>query len=1062
MSRKKQFDLKGLFFASLLSAITACGGSGGGNNVDQNNNVVITDTTPDSFAFEVKTGVERSTEIESAEVLISGIDAAASVSITGGSYSIDNGEFSDQASTVNNSQSIKVRVISSELTTTTTTATITIGGVSADFSVTTNDPVPDDFSLSPQSMVQLNEEVTSAPISITGIDTPIAISVSGGSYQIDGGAFTDQAGTISNNQSVVVKSVASDQYSTVTTATLTVGTLSADFTVTTNELNYYYFAGSTPTSGTELWKSDGTEAGTTMVKEINVIGHSDPEHFTEVGTTVFFTAKSYTSGVELWKSDANGVALVKDIYPEGDSHPKNLVAGDNVLYFTANDSTTNNSLWKSDGTSSGTIKVTTESNVSDLTIMPDGSLYYVISDQLYRYDGTNQTVISPTPAISSVARLTAVGNKLYFSAVSSATGNELWASDGTNAGTQLVKDLSAGTSSFFGNYNKLFNVKGKLVFSDSNYHSNLYVSDGTEAGTVQLMSDDATPVAIRAYNHNNIRQADNSDVYFINYSGYHIWQTDGSSVGTKEFDSSNILVDIYEVQQTADEKTVISTRRGLWVSSTSEKLRLTTTQTSFVTLGDSIIYKEDNELKLSDGLMVGESFKTLQDDRYLKLYNGTNQVYLSYDNKDGKGREPWVTDGSDVGTKLLLDINDVPSGSSNPYESIVFKDAVYFTAEDGIDGYILWKTDGTDEGTQRVTPEGVSNVYHLTESNGRLYFSARDTAHGNELWVSDGDLENTQLFYDLEPGERSSGINFIQDFNDVLYFSANSYDLLLKTTGTVDSVSIAGFVSPESNQSYIIGNKMFFSATVSDDKKISQKALDGYELWVTDGTPSGTHVVKDINPDGSGIYRHNLVATTLGNILYFIADDGVNGYELWKTDGTEENTQMVIDFNGTEDGMSNNNSRLITWNNSIYFNVYNEFEEFELWKSDGTTEGTVQVTNFGSIGGVDLYSYAVFDNHIYFPAYTENEGSELWKTDGTSAGTIMVKDIEPGEEDSSPDGLYVFNNILFFNARDEVHGRELWKSDGTEAGTILVKDVNEGVESGSYCIGLFGCNFDND
>ena len=81
---------------------------------------------------------------------------------------------------------------------------------------------------------------------------------------------------------------------------------------------------------------------------------------------------------------------------------------------------------------------------------------------------------------------------------------------------------------------------------------------------------------------------------------------------------------------------------------------------------------------------------------------------------------------------------------------------------------------------------------------------------------------------------------------------------------------------------------------------IANDGIHGKELWKTDGTLSGTVMVKDINT-GSGdgaIY----CLESVNNVLYFRGDDGTNGNELWKSDGTTSGTIMVKDINSGSEG----------------------------------------------------------------------------------------------------------------------------------------------------------------
>ena len=70
----------------------------------------------------------------------------------------------------------------------------------------------------------------------------------------------------------------------------------------------------------------------------------------------------------------------------------------------------------------------------------------------------------------------------------------------------------------------------------------------------------------------------------------------------------------------------------------------------------------------------------------------------------------------------------------------------------------------------------------------------------------------------------------------------------------------------------------------------------GVELWKTDGTTSGTKIVKDINVGSGDAFEWSLnqYHHSIGDTLFFIADDGTHGIELWRTNGTSSGTNAEI------------------------------------------------------------------------------------------------------------------------------------------------------------------------
>jgi ELWxxDGT repeat protein len=267
--------------------------------------------------------------------------------------------------------------------------------------------------------------------------------------------------------------------------------------------------------GEELWKTDGTERGTKLVKDINrdsppgarcpqgdcgiPMGWSHPDTPTAMGKMVFFAADDGIHGVELWKSDGTkrGTTLVKDINTHpGNSNPNDKAGAVNrsaeveklfvvgkTLYFRANDGTHGVELWKSDGTERGTTLVkdvnpSSESKASDISnlVAIGKTLFLAANDgtngvELWKSVGTERGTklikdVNPGPADSDPKTLTAFGGVLLFSADDGVHGREMWWSDGSKANTALLKDLVPGA---VGSEPGEFTTSGRfLYFAASN------------------------------------------------------------------------------------------------------------------------------------------------------------------------------------------------------------------------------------------------------------------------------------------------------------------------------------------------------------------------------------------------------------------------------------------------------------------------------------------------------------------------------------------------------------------------------------------------------------------
>src|SRR6266511_2507334 len=124
-------------------------------------------------------------------------------------------------------------------------------------------------------------------------------------------------------------------------------------------------------------------------------------------------------------------------------------------------------------------------------------------------------------------------------------------------------------------------------------------------------------------------------------------------------------------------------------------------------------------------------------------------------------------------------VADIRSGASGaaPNDLTNVNGTLFFNANDGTNGFELWKSDGTTAGTALVkdirSGAGDGNPYFLTDVNGTLFFSANDGTNGYELWKSDGTTAGTVLVKDINSGATGSYPTFLTNVSGTLFFRAN-------------------------------------------------------------------------------------------------------------------------------------------------------------------------------------------------------------------------------------------------------------------------------------------------
>ena len=419
-----------------------------------------------------------------------------------------------------------------------------------------------------------------------------------------------------------------------------------------------------------LWKTDGTAAGTVLVK--NLLTHSGPGAV--VGDTMFFQARDDVHGGELWKTDGTeaGTVLVKDINPgAGWSDPKAWKVIGSTVYFSADNGTNGFEIWKTDGTEAGTV---------------------MVKD------------VNPGAASSFAAQFTLVGTTVVFSAASAAgnslnNNTELWTTDGTEAGTVMIKDINPGTAS--ANPGGFAVIGSTVYFSAANgsgsistNNTELWKSDGTEAGTVMVKdifpgpTKSGRPFGLTVMGSTLLFTAQDGDV--LPGSGFELWRSDGTEAGT---------VMVKDIKLGASGGGV----NGIKV------------------FGDVAYFSGNNgldggELWKTDGTEEGTVMvKDINPGALGSTSSGFTEangsVYFSAVD-DAHGKEVWKTDGTEAGTLLAKDIN--PGGSDSWSNPTGFTPAL---------GTMFFSTYQPDIGTEpwrlsppKTAPVGVADTYTVDKN----------------------------------------------------------------------------------------------------------------------------------------------------------------------------------------------------------------------------------------------------------------------------------------------------------------------------------------------------------
>jgi len=759
-------------------------------------------------------------------------------------------------------------------------------------------------------------------------------------------------------------------------------------------------------------------------------------------------------------SSADSVHLVRNInttlIPES-SYPTALGRLGSRLLFGATDAA-GPGLWSTDGTTAGT-------------------------QLLQRLSGIGVLAGSPWNNFLTT------GSRVYFVSADGSGSSSVWITDGTAAGTSRVISLPSDTSataSLLGFFNSM------VVFSspDPNNNGQMYVSDGTPAGTHQLTSFSG---ANEAGVIDGFIVAGNK-FYFVaidNMYNHQIWVSDGTAAGTQQIsngldNSTATSGAIYNPQsfQLVGSLVLYESEGLLWsIDPATDTIAEVVTTTGMQGFGPPTV--ASTTLANMGGFIL--------------FLGGPGIGPLG-------GLQLWRSDGTAAGTYEVAEVAANPTSSEIQYP--VFEQVgskVVYIGDDGVNGPQLWASDGTSANTVRLTsatanpqdPAPVAAPKIVVGSTAYLTISDGATATTRSFWRTDGTVVGTERLAGLPsisigeagaaPMSGDSNTVYLA-MTDASGISTSLYRYLPASNSS--TLVQTGLESYATDEFFEMNGLLFFSQT---------EPTIGDEPWVSDGTPAGTHLIEDINPQVADYGSFPDEFVNFGGRLAFVADDGVSGRELWISDGTTAGTKLLADIN--PGSASSNPNHLFTVSGVLYFfatdgsgnskfmrlaspgaavealatlspqptapfagcsedgavaigtQIFFAADDgktgLELWTSDGTATGTHLTADIAAgVSGSDPCYLTVLGGKVYFSAQGAL-GNELWRSDGTAAGTVQVADIAPGAASSNPSGLAVFDAALYFAADDTVHGSELWTSNGTAGGTTLIADLVPG-PTGSY------------
>jgi len=779
----------------------------------------------------------------------------------------------------------------------------------------------------------------------------------------------------------------------------------------------YFFVSNNPIADfPSLWVSDGTPAGTFRLTGPGAAVTGRPRVWIASQGVLYFSGWDSEHGIELWRTDGTpaGTHLVADVRPGPESsNIDGMAEHKGQVWFGADDGEHGGSLWRSDGTAAGTVLAIDPYPASPAHESPEfvqaiGGRITFFARPPSEEPGPTQELWGGDGTAEGTARISAGktiydrivrGGRLYFIG-ENRKGQELWVSDGTRPGTRPLTNFpKLGTFESFASLPRHGLNDGRFLF---------WANDGTHGAEPWIT--DGTPGGTRLLRDicpgecstfGTTWNALGGRLFFI--ADNHLWVTNGTSKGTRQVS-------------------------GIFFGHTSA---------TFV-LGGRLLFAAPTqeagwEIWRTDGTAAGTVQVTDFADRSIWEEEGFQGAVLNgqllFGGEDGlHGRELWRTDGTAAGTGLVEDINRSDIGGSFPRSLMPLGDEVVFVVpKDGVLAPELWKSDGTEAGTVRFRTfgpdelDGSRPVGAFAEAGGLLFYFGYELGDSYVPWRTDGTAAGT---FRLTGEAVPSCCNLPQEMEAVgnlAFFALRDEEHGREpwvSDGTPEGTRVLdvlpGPAGSDPGGMTAFQGKLFFTAGA--DRR----------LWTSDGTAAGTVPFLGLEVGGQFLLPA-LFTAHAGRLWFFAAGGDEHGRELWSSDGTEAGTRLEVEF---EPGSGSTEALFMaSLGDRLVISIYGE----GLWATDGTPAGTRKIhdRDFFPI----YHPQVVFQGRLY---YASPGSGTIWVTDGTEAGTGPLLDRE-GREISSPSRYALLGDRLVFTAPDHLGIFTLWGSDGTPAGTFQVQ-----------------------